>query len=216
MSDENNVELENVDVPNTAEVVDEGPTELEQAMVIVSKVNDGSGCDGDAQDEMIIELIGLGFGFKKAGRLMVQALEALELKLSSKERKEQAAELIEALDGFPDDWDGVQKLGEYLADNITDTTPKQGITLIKGWAKVNTVEMPVRPKGTGGGGGAFGTSGFRGASYAFLRDNPGATDDEIVAFCEAADKPKLAQGTINLLAVCREIAKSAIEKGVEL
>ena len=164
--------------PTTAEL------ELESAKEIVEPLARAD----KSEDEMIVTLIQEGgFGFKKAARMLNLALEALELRMSAKDRYAKVSELLLDQDFAPTEWSEVVAVASYLSEEIDATDEKQAMKAVRRFAKDRDIELPKRPAGGGGGGQK---TGFRTICLEWMVENATSTDEEFKAWLVAGDRPK--------------------------
>jgi uncharacterized lipoprotein len=129
---------------------------------------------GKSEDEMAIVLIQKGdFPFKRAGRLLRKVLEDLGVRMSAKDRLREVSDLLLKADFAPKDWSEVVKICKYLAEEVDATDEKQALNAVKKFAKDQGYELPIKPKGSGGGA----KVGFRSVFLTWLEANPTASDD---------------------------------------
>jgi len=181
------------------------PSQLQLEMAKAREIIEPLAKAGKSEDEMAITLIQQGgFPFKKAGRLLRRVLEDLGIRMSSKDRLEQASELLLKVDFAPKDWNEVTKICEYLAQELDATDEKQALATLKKFAAEQKIELPTKPKGTGGGGGA--RTGFRTKFLAWVTANPGSTDAEFDAWVkEQGKKASQARFYKRILGVVRSV-----------
>jgi uncharacterized protein YfbU (UPF0304 family) len=117
-------------------------------------VTDGYEADMGEED-MIIELFQTEeLGLKKltaASRLFNSIAATLGLKISTKERKEKAFQLLAEWGFAPDTYDDVRDAAERLESEIPNTTVQQAMSAIRAYAKENELELPKKKKGGGSG-----------------------------------------------------------------
>jgi hypothetical protein len=202
MSDETNETTEAIDEPTQAQ------QDLEKARGIVEPLASA----GKSDDEMVIALIqDGGFSFKKAGRYLNKALEALGVRMSAKDRYEAVCELLLENDFEPKTWDEVKKVAEYLAEELDSTTEKQALVSVRKFAKENGIELPKKPKGGGGGRG----KGFRGEIIEWMIENATASDEDFVAWMAGNSKPEaLTKRFLGFREMARKIHVKLTEAGV--
>lgn len=144
---------------------------------------------GKSEDEILVTLIqDGGFGYKKAGRLMNQALVELGVKMSAKDRYEAVCELLTENDFAPTEWSEVQSVIEYIAQEIDSTNEKQAAAAVRKYAKEQGIDLPKRPKGGSGGGGRG--RGFRGEIFDWMVANPAASNDDFAKWMTGHGKPE--------------------------
>lgn len=154
--------------------VEAEPTPAQLEMAKAKEIIEPMAKAGKSEDEMAIALIqNGGFAFKKAGRLLRKVLEDLGVRMSAKDRLEQASELLLKSDFAPKSWDEVVKVCEWLAGELEATDSKQALNAVKKFAKEQGIELPIKPKGSGGGGAK---TGFRSVFLSWLETNPTADD----------------------------------------
>ncbi len=142
---------------------------------------------GTGEDDLMILLIQEGgFGYKKAGRMLNQALVQLNVRISAKDRYEQVCELLIENDFAPTTWDEVLGVVSYLAEEIDSTNEKQALVSVRKYAKENEIALPKKPKSESKGRGR----GFRGQIFEWMIANVKATDDDFRAFMAEAGKPE--------------------------
>jgi len=120
-------------------------TDLEIAIEVLAPMVE----NGESEDDMGVALVGAGFKFAKAGRLVIQALESMGHRKSSKERYAEAESLLNSWAFSPDSWDDVDGAAENLEEQIDATSKAQAISCIKKFCKAMEIELPAKPKGTG-------------------------------------------------------------------
>lgn len=150
--------------------------DLERATEILNPLIDREA----TEDEMVIELIQSGFKFSRAGRLLTQVLESKGLRLSAKDRYAAVEEHLVAWSFDPQSWADVEEAAESLSEEVDNTSKAQAIRAIQKFAKQNGIELPAKPKGTGGGGGPRVNAFDRFASWAM--DHRDASDEDIDAY----------------------------------
>jgi hypothetical protein len=160
-----------------------------------------------SDEEMIISLIqNGGFAFKKAGRLLKQTLEALGVRMSNKNRLEQASEILLKHKFAPTSWDEVTKAAAHLAEVIDATSEAQALVAIKKFAKVNEITLPDKPRGVGT------KTGFRSKCFAWMLENPNASDAEFSAFMKENEQNKVQTSFyLKVYTLARGMAKKLAE-----
>lgn len=154
--------------------VEAEPTQAQLEMAKAKEIIEPLAKAGKSEDEMAIALIqNGGFAFKKAGRLLRKVLEDLGVRMSAKDRLAQASQMLLKADFAPKNWDEVVKVCEWLARELEATDAKQALNAVKKFAKEQGIELPIKPKGSGGGGAK---TGFRAIFLSWLEANPTAED----------------------------------------
>lgn len=177
----------------------QGQLELAKAKELIEPMARADSSD----EEMVVKLITEGgFQFKKAGRLLQLALEDMGVRLSNKDRYEQASELLVKNDFAPDDWAEVIQVCEYLASELDATSEKQALVAVKKFAKENEITLPEKPKGGGGGNRS---TGLRAKVHAWMVSNATASDADLKAWLEAEGESR--QGHIRHYQVDFSIAR---------
>ncbi len=152
-------------------------------------------------EDMIVEIIESGVKFKEAGKLFAQVCEAKGLRKSSKNRREEVGAILDEAEFAPADSEELQKMIDYIVENVDDTTAKQAGIVIKRWAKENEIALPKRARSAGGSksGGVAGATGFRGAMLGWLLENKDFTQDELGAQI-LVKKPKFGEQQVEAAA----------------
>jgi hypothetical protein len=196
----------------TEETTETQPKQSELDLAKAKELIEPLAVAGKSEDDMVVVLIqDAEFSAKKAFRYVRLALEALGVRMSSKERYEAVCELLLENDFQPTEWDEVKKVADYLAEEIDSTTEKQALVAIRKFAKENGIELPKRPKGGGGGRGA----GFRGQIIQWCIDNATASDDDFTAWMTSHEKPEsLIKRFIGFREMARKIHVKLTEAGV--
>lgn len=158
-------------------------TDIERATAILEPLIEADTSD----DDMVIALIQSGFKFSVAGRMLNRVLESKGLRTSSKDRFAAIEEHLANWGFAPESWDDVDSAADALAEEVENTSKAQAVRGIQKYAKQNGIELPAKPKGTGGGTRVNVFDRF----YAWARQNPGCTDEQIgdfVASLEVTEK----------------------------
>jgi hypothetical protein len=144
--------------------------------------------DGKSEEDMLVKLIQEGFLSKKAFKLVRSCLEDLGVKMSTKDRCTQTAEIL-LKNGFaPKDWSEVQDCCTFITKELEATSEKQAMVAIKRFAKDNAIDLPKRPKGRGQG------NSFRAKMHKFMVEHANEGPEVLVEFLNAEGK---SQSTIN-------------------
>lgn len=141
---------------------------------------------GKSDDDMLVDIVNSGISFKAAGKLFKAVMEDKGLRISAKERAEQAAKILADADfGVEEITDDViAACVASIVDGVKDTNEKQALAAIRKYAKDNNIELPkVKKAATGGGRGPGG--GLLDAVSKFMLDNREAGEDEVKAFIES-------------------------------
>lgn len=140
-----------------------------------------------SEDDLIVEIINSGVGFKVAARTLKHVLETTGLKVSNKDRLSTASSILEKMNdgaGFaPTNWGDVIDAAEKIASGLPDTNEKQAIVAIKKWAKEANITLPAKPEKVKGEKSEGGVSGFKAKVTAALVKNPKMTKEDLEAFC---------------------------------
>ena len=166
----------------------------------------------DDDDSIMVEIIKQGISFKKAGRLYQQALEALGVRVSKKDRNQKIDEYLASIEFAPENSDDVLKVVEALTVGehaIEDTNAGQVIAAIKRYAKQHNIDLPEikKPKTAKGGRGAGG--GFKSKFKSWVLKNKDASDEEVKQFVLDAGKPEnLADALVAWVQFARDFASA--------
>ncbi len=155
-------------------------TETAIAEEIVKKGFD----EGKTEDDMVVELIESGIGFKAAGRIFQTVAQSLGLMVSAKERSEKAQALLDEI--APSEFDDYEAVGELIAkvmEEVPATDPKQAMTQIRKYCNLNEIEIPKKTKAASSGGG-----GIRSVMFAWMIENPAATQEEFAEFMASIER----------------------------
>jgi len=177
----------------------EQPSDLDRAIAIVNPMIES----GASDEDMVIALIGSGFKFQKAGRLLTKAQEAAGVRMSAKDRYASAEELLTGWSFAPESWDDVDQAADALAEEIDATSKAQAISCIKKFVKAAGLEMPSKPKRTGGS-----REGVFERFIAWALANKDASDEDIANYatsvCESEKQAnKYAQRFIQFVSLAR-------------
>lgn len=176
------------------------PTE---SQIVASLVAEGVDA-GLSDDEILIKIVTGGVSFKRATRLFKQAMESQGLRISPKDRKEQAIELMTGEDFNPETWGEVEAMAARLSEEIKDTNEKQAIAAIRSYCKSNSIAMPARAKGQRG------AVGFKKKAFDWMVANPNASNDDLVAFLEENErKPAAIKSFGAIFDLCKRFAEAA-------
>lgn len=166
--------------------VEAEPSQAQLEMAKATEIIEPLAKAGKSDDEMAIALIqNGGFPFKKAGRLLRKVLENLGIRMTAKDRLAQASAILLQTDFAPKDWAEVLKVCEYLAEELDATDEKQALVAVKKFATEQSIELPTKPKGSGGGGAR---TGFRSKFLVWVQANPSSTDAQFDAWVKEQGK----------------------------
>ena len=201
------------EIANEQEQIEKEATQAELDRAKAAEIVGPLAKAGKSDEEIVVALIQEGgFAFKRAGRLLQTTLEELGVRMSSKERYTHVeASLVH--NGFqPETWDDVTAAAEYFSEELDATTASQALAAIKKFAKANDITLPDSPKRGGGGGGRSG-GGFRGKMFAWMVENPTATDEEFGEWLTSNEKDeKVVKRFIPLFQTARAIGEKLLER----
>lgn len=106
--------------------------------------------NGASHEEMVVALIQSGIKYARAGRLMTKVLEAKGLRVSAKDRYAAAAENLTNWGFAPASWDDVEDAVANLVEELDATNAAQALSCVKRFAKDHEIELPEKPKSSGG------------------------------------------------------------------
>lgn len=160
----------------TAEVMETPESDLDRASAILAPMIEAEA----SNDDMAVALIQAGFKYTVAGRMLAKVLESKGLKLSAKDRYASVAEHLQNWSFAPESWDDVEEAVANLVEEVQATNAAQAISCIRRFAKEHEIQLPEKPKGTGGGR-SSGTSASK-RFYAWTVANPTASLDDLKEF----------------------------------
>lgn len=114
---------------------------------------------GKTDDDILVDIINDGVSFKNAGKLFKAVMEAKGLRVSAKDRAEQAAAILTGADFGAADENGesaevtaelVAEMVAKITGEIDNTSDKQAMAAIRKYAKEMKFELPKAPKGGAG------------------------------------------------------------------
>ncbi len=198
------VRVANSEASPTEEPVAAEPTQAQLELAKAKELVEPMARADASDEEMVVKLITEGgFQFKKAGRLLQLALEDMGVRLSNKDRYDQASELLVSNDFAPEDWAEVMSICEYLSSELDATTEKQALVAVKKFAKENEIALPEKPKGGSGGGNR--SSGKRAQVHVWMVANATASDADLKTWLEGIGETR--QGHIRHYQVDFQIAR---------
>lgn len=98
------------------------------------------------EDDILIEIVKAGVSFKNAMKNMKIAMIELGLSVSSKDRYEKAAGIMEEEDFEPEDYSEVLAMAEKIKKGINSTSESQALKEIRKYCKANTIDLPKKVK----------------------------------------------------------------------
>jgi len=98
------------------------------------------------EDDILIEIVKSGIGFKDAMKRMKVAMIELGLSVSSKDRYEKAASIMDDEDFEPENYDDVLEMVAQISKDINSTSESQALKEIRKYCKANTIELPKKVK----------------------------------------------------------------------
>ena len=140
-----------------------------------------------SHDEMAIKLVQSGFSYKKAGKLLVKALEDLGVLLSRKDRFNQVSDILLENEFAPKTWDEVQSVVEFLAQELDATDEKQALTAVLKFAKQQKIDLPPKPRGQVG----RNPNSIRVKQLNWSLDNPTASDADFTEWFNTTGEERL-------------------------
>lgn len=148
-------------------------------------------------DEMLIEIVTSGIPFKLAGRLFKKEMEEGGYRVNANKVKAAIKEILENENFKPETPSEVQAMitaivkGRNAVEETDDEEAVSEIVAVQGadddlvlkairsYCKEKEIEMPKAPKAAKGEGSS---SGARAQIMKFMKENPSATDEQIVTF----------------------------------
>lgn len=157
---------------------------------------------GKEENDILVEIVTSGIDFKSAVKHYKQAQEELGLALTPKKRYALAKDVMEEEQFSPENYDDVTSMTDKLQAKLDDTNEKQALAAIRKYCKEIEVEMPKKPKASGG------VSGFRAKAFKWVEQNPTASDDEFRSFVEENKEADKVDVVVKRFAPIRELARN--------
>jgi hypothetical protein len=135
---------------------------------------------GQTEDQIKLSMINAGASFKNVSKFYSDLMVSAGLAMSKDDRQKVLDEVLTGNDlSTEDQFNGV--VGTLLS-RITGSTDQSIKTMVRAWAKKNTVDVftPAKPESTGGNRNPF-VSNF----HAALVENPKLTEDELKGIISA-------------------------------
>lgn len=167
-------ELEKLNLPEVKSM-----TQTEQATKIIE---DGVKAD-KTDDQILVDMVNSGIGFKVAGRMFKQIMEEKGFRVSAKTRQEQGFDILKKMKFKPnsESWETVEPAIEKLMEGVPDTNEQQAIAVIRKYAKANELVLPKAPPKAKGGKG-------KAAIQDYMVKNPLATKAQFTKFMSELGK----------------------------
>ncbi len=98
------------------------------------------------EDDILIEIVKSGIGFKDAMKRMKVAMVELGLSVSSKDRYEKAASIMDDDDFEPENYADVLEMAKQISKDVNSTSESQALKEIRKYCKANTIDLPKKVK----------------------------------------------------------------------
>lgn len=143
-------------------------TETSKVQGIVKTLHE----QGKNEEQILIELVKEGFGFKKVAKLYRAAVEALGLAVNTKDLKTSAGEIMAAEEFKPTTFEQVEAMLKKIQEKFPQAESSQINSVIRRYLRANKIEIPTAPKGQRG------ATGFRKIAFDWMLANKTASVED--------------------------------------
>lgn len=161
-----------------------------------------AGVEADkTDDQILVDIVNAGISFKNAGKMFKKIMEEKGLRINSKTRQEQVFKILKKARFKPKEYSQVETMLAVVRKEVTDTSEKQALSLVKKYAKEGELTLPKAPKTAGGKGKA--------KINAFMIENPTAKKAEFKKFMlELGKKEKVIDRNWEIFEVAQKMAQT--------
>lgn len=139
-----NEKLASINLPEIKEMTNSDKVE--------ALIKDGKESD-KSNDEIMIEVMQLGLGYKAAVKAFENTMRKLGFMMKPSDRTEAVKKILTDIDFKPETYEEIEKAVDYICENVAETSKAQARGAINKYAKENEIELPKKPKGQKGGAG---------------------------------------------------------------
>jgi|GEM_PF-3996201 len=169
----------------------------------VKEIVEAGVAKGLEDEDMIVLIIKAGIKYKAAAKMFAAAMTDGGHRISTKDRKEQANEILVALEFNPEEYSDVETAVKKLIKEIPDTTEAQAVKLCRTYCKDYEIEFPKAVKAP--------RKSFKAKFQEFVCENPLCTFDEVKAWVlENKKDEKAAKRLWTSVEFAQRVAKATV------